>query len=93
MNVVEPLFVAFNTGLTLVGLAIVWVAVRAYRATERKGLIHLSVGFTLLVAATLATTFSALITDFANARTMLVVDSGFSMAGYVFVVYSILSYE
>jgi Na+/phosphate symporter len=93
MTLAEPLFVLLSIGLAVVGLSIVGAAVRAYAETERRGMIHLSLGFTLVVGATVATVLGALITDFEHTRTLLVVNNGFSMAGYAFVAYSIASYD
>ena len=90
---ITSLFVLVSGGLVLVGLAIVAAGVNAYAKTEQSGLLHLSVGFTLIVGATIATAVSALATDFSNAGSLLVVNNGFSMAGYALVAYSIVSYE
>jgi hypothetical protein len=93
MSIVEPLFVALSAALSLVCLVLVGAAVHAYVETEREVMVHLSLGFTLIVAATVATSLSALLNDFDNARSLLLVNNGFSMAGYLFVVYSVISYE
>lgn len=89
----EPLFVLFSVILALAGLAMVGAAVRAYVQTERRVMIYLSIGFTLIVAATVATALGAILTEFQNTRTLLLVNNGFSMAGYMFVIYSVVSYS
>lgn len=89
----EPLFVVFSLILALAGLAMVGAAVRAYVQTERRVMIYLSIGFTLIVAATVATALGAILTGFQNTRTLLLVNNGFSMAGYMFVIYSVVSYS
>ena len=93
MSIEELLFILFSVGLTLAGLTMVGAAVRAYVQTERKVMIHLSLGFTLIVAATVSTALSALLNDFQNIRTILLVNNGFSMTGYLFVMYSVISYK
>ncbi|GAA0232241.1 hypothetical protein GCM10009000_054530 [Halobacterium noricense] len=49
----------------------------------------LSIGFSILVAATIATTFSAFLYDFENSRMLLTVNYGVSTIGYLFVIYSV----
>jgi hypothetical protein len=86
---VETLYLVFSAGLAIAGLTLVGAAVRAYIATEREAMIHLSLGFTLIVAATVSTALGAVVTDFENLRTLLVVNNGFSMGGYLFILYSV----
>lgn len=93
MSPAEHLFLAFSGGLIIAGLAMVGAAVRAYVQTERRVMIHLSVGFTLIVAATVATALGAILSNFEHARTLLLVNNGFSMTGYLFVIYSVVSYN
>ena len=87
----EDLYLLFSAGLVVAGLSLVGAAIRAYVSTEREAMIYLSVGFTLVVAATVATALGALITDFQNVRTLLLVNNGFSMGGYLFVLYSVVA--
>jgi len=87
---VEDLYLLLTAGLVVAGLSLVGAAVRAYVSTERRALIFLSLGFTLIVAATVATALGAIITDFQNVRTLLLVHNGFSMGGYLFVLYSVV---
>ncbi|MFB6146712.1 MAG: hypothetical protein ABEJ08_03400 [Halobacteriaceae archaeon] len=77
-----------GAGLTMVGLA-----VRAYVQTRRRAMVHLSVGFTLVVAAAAATVISAFLNGFEPVRSLLLVNSGTTTLGYVFVVYSLISYQ
>lgn len=93
MSVVEPLFLAFSAGLILAGLAMVGTAVRAYVQTRHQVMIYLSLGFTLIVAATAATVLGAIISNFGNVRMLLLVNNGFSMGGYLLVMYSVVSYR
>lgn len=87
----QSLYLVFSAGLVIAGLTLVGAAVRAYIATGRKAMIHLSIGFTLIVAATVATALGAIINDFQNVRTLLLVNNGFSMGGYLLVLYSVVS--
>ncbi|MDX1747071.1 MAG: hypothetical protein R3324_14130 [Halobacteriales archaeon] len=89
----EDLYLLFSAGLVVVGLSLVGAAVRAYVSTQRRAMIHLSLGFTLVVAATVATALGAIITDFEHVRTLLLVNNGFSLFGYAFVVYSVAAYR
>lgn len=88
---VEALYAVFSIGLVVAGLILVGAALRAYMATERPAMIHLSIGFSLIVAATVSTALVAIVTDFQNVRTLLLVNNGFSMGGYIFVLYSVIS--
>jgi hypothetical protein len=92
MAIFNYLFVASSGVLILTALAIVAMAVRAYRQTANRSLIHLSLGFSLVVAAAAATTISALALNFTNVRSLLLINSGFTSFGYVFVFYSLVSY-
>jgi len=56
-------------------------------------MLYLSVGFTLIVAATVVTAPSAFVNGFRNVRSVLTVNSGFSMGGYIFVMYSVATYD
>jgi hypothetical protein len=56
-------------------------------------MVHLSVGFGLVVAAAVTTTIGAFATDFDGVRSLLLVKRGFSTAGCVFLVYSPVSHE
>ena len=90
---IENLFLLFSAGLVLSGLAMVGTAVRAYVETDRQVMIHLSLGFTLIVAATVATVLGAMLSDFQNPQTLLMVNNGFTMVGYLLVIYSVVSYS
>lgn len=91
MIALEGLYLLFTVALALAGLALVWAAVRAYAATERTDMIHLSLGFTLIVAATVSTAIGALLNDFQHVRTLLLVHNSFSVGGYLFVLYSVVA--
>jgi len=89
METIELLYVAFSLTLALAGLSMVGLSVRAYNRTSRQAMFHLSIGFSLIVAAAIATTVSAFLTDFENTRTLLSVNYLTTTVGYLFVIYSI----
>ena len=75
-------------GLTMVGMAI-----RAYVQTGRTAMLHLSLGFSLAVAGAAATMISAFLTDFEGVRSLLLVNTGLTTFGFLFVMYSLVTYE
>ncbi|SHK45169.1 DUF7521 family protein [Haladaptatus paucihalophilus] len=91
MQTIELLYGVFSVTLAIAGLSMVAFAVRAYRRTGRRTLFHLSIGFTLVVAAALATTVSAFIYDFEGIRFLLSVNYLFSIIGFLFIIFSIMS--
>lgn len=93
MQIIESLYLLSSGALILAGLTMVGLAVQAYVQTKRSAMVHLSLGFVLVVAATTATMISAFMNDFTGTRSLLLVNSGFTTFGYVFVVYSLVSYE
>jgi len=94
MDVVTLAYLGSSTVLVLAGLIMVGLAVRAYRQTERRAMMHLSVGFTVVVAATAGTAIAVFLSGATGtARTVLMVNNGLTSIGYVFVVYSLVSYE
>lgn len=90
VTIVEALYVLFSVTLTVAGLSMVGLAVRAYSDTGRPSMMHLSVGFALVVAAAVGTTISAFSTGFGNARSLLTVNYVITTIGYLFVMYSIV---
>ncbi|WP_101296740.1 DUF7521 family protein [Halegenticoccus soli] len=93
MQLVEGLYLASSAALIAVGLLMVALATHAYMQTERRAMVYLALGFAFVVAAAAATTISAFLTGFEGARSLLLVNSGFTTVGYAFVVYSLVSYE
>ncbi|MEF8781297.1 MAG: hypothetical protein V5A46_11530 [Haloferacaceae archaeon] len=93
MQLVEGLYLATTAALVSAGLAMVWLAVRAYAKTHRHSMVHLSIGFTLVVGAAIATTVSAFVTDFQSVKSLLLVNSGLTASGFTFVVYSLIVHE
>lgn len=93
ITTIEILFVLFSLTVTVTGLAMVGLAIRAYSDTQRDSMLHLSIGFALVVAAVIGTMVSAFLTDFAHARSLLTVNYVITTVGYLFVMYSILNVE
>lgn len=91
MRLIEVLYTVFSTTLAVAGLSMVGLAVRAYADTRRTSMMHLSMGFALVVAAAIGTTLSAFLTDFSHARSLLTVNYVITTVGYLFVMYSIVS--
>jgi uncharacterized membrane protein YwzB len=91
MEQIEILYGVFSTTLAVAGLSVVALAVRAYVETERSSMLHLTIGFVLIVAAAIGTTISAFLVDFSQARSLLTVNYAISTSGYLFVVYSIVA--
>lgn len=92
MPSVELIFVSFSVLIAVAGLVLVGAAAKAYLQTHQRVMLHLSVGFALIVAAAVSTAFGVHLNHFENMNTLLVVNNGFSMCGYLFVVYSVVSY-
>jgi hypothetical protein len=92
MTSVEMIFVLFSVLIAVAGIVLVAAATRAYLQTRHRVMLHLSVGFALIVAAAVSTAFGVHFNHFENVNTLLVVNNGFSMCGYLFVVYSVVSY-
>lgn len=92
MALIGTLYLFTSLTLAIAGLTMVGLATRAYVQTSRRAMIHLSIGFTLVVAGTLATTISVY-NGVQNPQRLLFVNSGFNTLGYVFVIYSLVAYE
>lgn len=91
MTLATHLTLLFAAGLVIVGLTLVGAAVRAYAASEREEMIYLALGFTLIVAAAMATAIGAILTDFSDVQTLLLVNNAFTMGGFLFVLNSVIS--
>jgi len=92
-QLIEGIYLVFSAALVLAGLTMVGYAVKAYIDTERPAMFYLSIGFTFIVGAAIATTFSAFIGDFSNSRLLLTVNYGITTIGYIFVIYSVVGVE
>jgi len=89
MQPMEIAYVALSVALVVVGLTLVAKSARAYVETERRSMLLLTVGFSLVVAAAVATTFSAFLTDFSNSKILLTVNYAVTTVGYLFIVASV----
>lgn len=85
----EAVYVVLSVALVVVGLTLVGMAARAYVQTERRSMLFLTVGFSLVVAAAVATTFSAFLTEFSQSRVLLTVNYAVTTVGYLFIVSSV----
>jgi len=92
-RILELLYAGSTLVFVLAGLTMVGMAVRAYRETSRRAMLFLSVGFGLAVVGAAATMVSAFLTNFEAARSLLLVNSGMTTFGFVFVIYSLVIYE
>ena len=93
MPILESLYAISTLVFVVAGLTMVGMAMRAYVQTSRTAMLHLSLGFSLAVAGAAATMLSAFINDFEGVRSLLLVNSGLTTFGFVFVMYSLVTYE
>lgn len=92
-TVIELLYAVSTLVFAVAGLTVVGMAVRAYVQTSQQAMLHLSVGFSLAVAGATATMISAFLTGFTGTRSLLLVNSGLTTFGFLFVMYSLVIYE
>ncbi len=90
MNPLTLTYLLFTGTSALAGLTMVGLAVRAYQQTQRQSMFHLSVGFTLIVAATITTALSGMLSAFQAPQVLLSVQYGLLTIGFLFIIYSIL---
>ena len=93
MPMIELLYTVSTLVFVVAGLTMVGMAIRAYVQTSLQAMLHLSLGFSLAVAGAAATMISAFINDFSGTRWLLMVNSGLTTFGYLFVMYSLVTYE
>jgi hypothetical protein len=93
VTTIEILYAISTLVFVVAGLTMVGMAMRAYLQTSQQAMLHLSVGFSLAVAGAAATMISAFINDFEGVRSLLLVNSGLTTIGYLFVMYSLITYE
>ena len=85
----EVAYVVVSLALVVVGLTLVGMAARAYLQTENQAMLLLCIGFCLVVAAAVATSYSAFVTDFSESRVLLTVNYAVTTVGYAFIVLSV----
>lgn len=93
VDTVEILYAVTTLVFAIAGLTMVGMAVRAYVQTARQAMLHLSLGFSLAVAGAVATMISAFLMNFEGVKSLLLVNSGFTTVGFLFVIYSLIVYE
>ncbi len=91
--IIESLYAMSTLVFVVAGLVMVGMAMRAYIQTSRRAMMHLSLGFSLAVAGAAATMISAFLTNFEGVRSLLLVNSGLTTFGFIFVMYSLVTYE
>ncbi|UPV76494.1 hypothetical protein M0R89_18340 (plasmid) [Halorussus limi] len=89
MQPMEAAYVVLSAVLVVAGLTLVAKSARAYLETESRSMLLLTIGFSLVVAAAVATTFSAFMTNFTQSRVLLTVNYAVTTLGYVFIVTSV----
>jgi hypothetical protein len=92
-TIIELLYAGTTLVFIVAGLTMVGMGIRAYVQTSRAAMLHLSIGFSLAVAGAAATLISAFLNDFSGVRSLLLVKSGFFTVGFLFVMYSLVTYE
>jgi hypothetical protein len=94
-NTVELLYALTTLVFVVAGLTMVGMAIRAYVQTARQAMLHLSVGFSLAVAGAAATMISAFLVEFEGSyiHSLLLINSSFTTFGFLFVMYSLVTYE
>jgi hypothetical protein len=93
VTVIELLYAVTTLVFVVAGLTMVGMAMRAYVQTSRRAMLHLALGFSLAVAGAAATMISAFVTEFDGVRSLLLVDSGLTTFGFIFVMYSLVTYD
>jgi hypothetical protein len=90
---IETLYLGVTVLLVLAGLALVALAVSAYVETQSRSMLLLALGFTLVVAATVATSVSTVSLGYQDSVSLLFVNSSLTLVGYAFVIGSLFSYR
>jgi hypothetical protein len=90
---IEVIYAVSTILLVVAGLVMVGMSVRAYAETSSRAMVHISLGFSLAVAGAAATMISAFLNDFEGVRSLLLINSSFTTFGYIFVIYSLFSYN
>lgn len=89
-DLISGVYVLASATLVVAGLTLVAFATRAYFETEHASMLHLSVGFTLVVAAAIATSVAAFLTGFRSGLSLLTTNYAITTVGYLFVIYSVV---
>lgn len=89
MQPMEVAYVVLSVALVVAGLTMVALAAQAYLETASHSMLLLSLGFSLVVAAAVATTYSAFVTGFSQSRLLLTVNYAVTTVGYALIVASV----
>ncbi|XGI83869.1 hypothetical protein ACEU6E_01075 [Halorutilales archaeon Cl-col2-1] len=90
MQTLEMLYAVFSFTVAAAGMSLVAVSVRAHMRTQRTDMVYLSVGFVLIVAASIGTAVSAFLVDFSRTQSLLTVNNLITTVGFLFVMYSLV---
>lgn len=93
MEPIEALYLLTATVLVGAAVTLLGFAVSAYHESGRTAMAYLAVGFALLVATAVATPIAAFLTDFANPRALLLVNTGLLAGAMSLVAGSLAVYE
>lgn len=91
MTLVEMGYLLFGGVSAAAGATMVGLSAKAYWQTGRREMFHLSIGFTLIVAAVVATLISGHLSGFAAPRVLLTVQYALTTIGFLFIVYSLIT--
>lgn len=89
MDPVTLAYILVTGVLAAAGLTLVVAATRAYLRTIQPALLGLAAGFTVVVAAAIATAISALLLSFQAPRLLLFTHNSLATTGYLLVIYSL----
>jgi hypothetical protein len=86
-------YVLSSTVLAGAGLAIVAHGVRAYRATERRAMLHVAIGFTLVATTAIVTGANAYVNGLGFSTSVLLFERSLASVGVLVVLYSLITYD
>lgn len=89
MSLTDQLLLLSSLGVLVLGVGMVRFSIRAYTRRSRRELLHLAIGFALIVGAAAFTAISVLLAGVTRPLFLLVVYTGLTAIGYLFVVYSL----
>lgn len=89
----HALLVVTTVGIVGAGLVMVGFAIRAYARSQTRALAALAIGFTLIVGASIATSVSALLTDFRGIRNILLFQTAITFGGYLVIGYAVYTFQ
>ena len=91
MTSVEMGYLLFGGVSAAAGVTMVGLSANAYWRTGRREMFHLSIGFTLIVAAVVTTVISGYLSGFEAPRVLLAVQYGLMSMGFLSIVYSLIT--